>query len=369
MPITFNGTSGITFPDGSTQTTRPAVGFRNRIINGDMRIDQRNAGASVTPTGNQYTLDRWFSQLSQASKYSVQRNAGSVTPPSGYSNYLGVTCLSGYSVTSSDFFAIAQAIEGYNFSDLDFGGASAKQITISFWVRSNLTGTFGGVVKNSATDRSYPFSYTISSANTWEQKNVTINGDTSGTWLTDNGVGAYILFGLGVGSTYSGTAGSWSASNYVSAAGAVNVLASTNNTFYITGVQLEAGSTATEFERRPYGTELALCQRYYWRIDGYNAISAIGSGSVYSSTTTCRIYCKYPVSMRSYPTLSMAGSLMSSGGNADNSVSAISASNAGLESTLIDFTTAAGTLGHGKVIYVASNASYGVNYIQATSEL
>ena len=308
MPLSIHGTNGITFNDGSTQNTRPAVGFRNRIINGNMRIDQRNAGAAVTPTGNQYTLDRWFGQLSQASKYSIQRNAGSVTPPAGYSNYLGVTCLSGYAITASDFFAVGQAIEGYGFSDLAFGGASAKQITISFWVMSNLTGTFGGVVKNSATDRSYPFSYTISSSNTWEQKNVTINGDISGTWVTDNGVGAYVLFGLGVGSTYSGTAGSWSASNFVSATGATNVLATTSNTFYITGVQLEAGSTATDFERRPYGTELALCQRYCYVLSsefiGVSTNANVVGGAFYM-----------PVTMRASPTFAN-GSFSASSGSA-----------------------------------------------------
>jgi hypothetical protein len=180
-----------------------------------------------------------------------------------------------------------------------------------------------------------------------------------------------VNFNLGTGSTYgAATSGAWaSGATAFTPTGTVSVIGTNGATFYITGVQLEAGSTATDFERRPIGTELALCQRYYWRIDGYNAISAIGSGSVYSSTTTCRIYSKYPVSMRSYPTLSMAGSLVSSGGNADNSVSAISASNAGLESTLIDFTTAAGTLGHGKVIYVSSSTSYNVNYVQAAIEL
>jgi len=130
-------------------------------------------------------------------------------------------------------------------------------------VRSSLTGTFGGALANNGGTRTYPFTYTISVANTWEQKSVTIAGDTSGTWLTTNGVGLTLQIGLGVGSTYSGTAGSWAATNYLSATGATSVVGTNGATFYITGVQLEVGSTATSFDYRPYGTELALCQRYH----------------------------------------------------------------------------------------------------------
>jgi hypothetical protein len=138
-----------------------------------------------------------------------------------------------------------------------------RPVTLSFWVRSSLTGTFGGSFRNSASNRSYPISYTISSANTWEQKSVTVAGDTSGTWLTTNGIGILLFLSLGSGSTYSGTSGSWSGSTYTSATGATSVVGTNGATFYITGVQLEKGSTATSFDYRPYGTELALCQRYY----------------------------------------------------------------------------------------------------------
>lgn len=272
MPTSIHGTNGITFNDGSTQNTRPAVGFRNRIINGDMRIDQRNAGASVTPTTDSaYTADRWCARLTQTSKFSIAQNAGSVTPPSGFTKYIGATSLSSFSVGAGDFFGIEQRIEGQNIDDLAWGTAGAKAVTLSFWVRSSLTGTFGGVFNNGGivgAARSYPFSYTISSANTWEQKTVTVSGDTSGTWITTNGIGVQVIFALGVGTTYSTTAGSWTGGNasiggFVSATGATSVVGTNGATFYITGVQLEAGSTATDFERRPIGTELALCQRYY----------------------------------------------------------------------------------------------------------
>jgi hypothetical protein len=176
---------------------------------------------------------------------------------------MGITSTSAFSIAASDYFIMTQAIEGFNVSDLSFGTANAKSITISFWVYSSLTGTFGGVIENSSQTRAYPFSYTISSANTWEQKSVTIAGDTTGTWVTDNGLGLWLMFSLGAGSTYAGTAGAWVGSQKLGATGAVSVVGTNGATFYITGVQLEQGLTATDFERRPIGTELELCQRYY----------------------------------------------------------------------------------------------------------
>jgi hypothetical protein len=241
-----------------------ATNFKNRIINGAMVIDQRNAGASVTiTTANQYTVDRWQAFATQSSKYTAQQNAGSVTPPVGYTNYLGITSSSAYSVVSSDYFFIRQGIEGFNIADLNWGTASAKTITVSFQVYSSLTGTFGGSLTNSAGNRSYPFTYTVSSANTWTTISVTIVGDTTGTWNTTTGGGIYLYFGLGMGSTNSGTAGAWSGSTYYSATGATSVVGTSGATFYVTGVQLEVGSSATGFEYRDYGRELILCQRYY----------------------------------------------------------------------------------------------------------
>jgi hypothetical protein len=238
-------------------------GMKNRIINGAMVIDQRNAGASIlNPSG--YTLDRWNFSVSQASKFTAQQNQGSVTPPTGFSNYLGLTSSSAYSIVAGDYFQLYQQIEGFNTSDLMFGTANAKTVTLSFQVYSSLTGTFGGALVNSASNRSYPFTYTISSANTWTSISITIAGDTSGTWIgATNGVGLSVRFGLGVGSTYSGTAGAWASALYVSATGATSVVGTSGATFYITGVQLEVGTTATNFEYRQYGTELMLCQRYY----------------------------------------------------------------------------------------------------------
>jgi len=301
MTMTLDGTNGVTFFDTSLQgaAASPYV-LKNRIINGDMRIDQRNAGASTTPTTSTYSLDRWISVLTAASKFSVQQNAGSVTPPAGFTNYLGVTSLSAYSVPAGDFLTIAQKIEGYNIADLGFGTANAKTITISFWVRSSITGTLGACLINGDTTRSYPFTYTISSANTWEQKTVTISGDTSGTWATTTSAGMSLNFGLAVGSTYSGAANSWSSGGYYGATGVTNTLATNGATLYITGVQLEVGSTATPFERRLYNQELANCQRYYYLHASGN--QSIGVGYYYNASIATTI-CQFPVSMRTSPTL------------------------------------------------------------------
>ena len=274
--------------------------MRNRIINGAMVIDQRNAGASVTPTATTYTLDRWNIGVTQASKLSVQQNAGSVTPPTGFTNYLGVTSLSAYSVSSSDFFCVLQAIEGFNTADLNFGTANAQTITLSFWVRSSLTGTFGGSLSNSAGTRSYSFTYTISSVNTWEQKSLTFVGDSSGTWLINNSVGLYVIFGLGAGSTYSGTVGSWvtPAARPFSATGATSVVGTNGATFYITGVQLEKGTQATGFEYENYTSLLAKCYRY---------CKSVGDGLTGVGNSVNNWYFSYPfeIPMRASPTITI----------------------------------------------------------------
>ena len=283
---------------GKTLTLPDSLGFRNRIINGDMRIDQRNAGASVTPSNADYTLDRYQSVLSAASKYSIQQVSDA---PTGFVNSLRVTSSSAYAVPADEVFQIRQSIEGTNCSDLAFGSASAKTVTLSFWVRSSLTGTFGGRIQNSAGNRNYPFSYTISIADTWEYKTVTIAGDTTGTWLTTTGIGIQIRWSLGSGSDFQGTAGSWTASNISSVTGETQVVATSGATWYVTGVQLEVGSVATPFERRPYGTELSLCQRYY-QVVASGDTETIGTGYFESSgVAVCPT--RFMTTMRARPTL------------------------------------------------------------------
>jgi hypothetical protein len=271
-----------------------SLGFRNRIINGAMVIDQRNAGASVTAVDGVYTLDRWVASSSIASKYTIQQTPSATETGfatrvgAGFTNYLAATVGASASVTvgSTDYFMISQKIEGFNVADFAWGTSNAKTVTLSFWVYSSLTGTFGGALQNSAQNRSYPFSYSIASANTWTQISVTITGDTSGTWLITNGTGMFVRFGLGIGTTYSGTAGAWSGSALYAPTGAVKVIETNSATFYITGVQLEKGSTATSFDYRPYGTELQLAQRYYQfsNVDNQWVGNTTSSGAYYART-------------------------------------------------------------------------------------
>ena len=291
---------------------------RNRIINGNMLIDQRNAGAQISAanlTSGTYMVDRFQYFASQASKFTAQQNAGAVTPPTGFSNYLGMTVASAVSIGASDYFGISEAIEGFNFADLGFGTASAKTVTLSFVVYSSLTGTFGGALKNFALTRSYPFSYTIPTANTWTTISVTIAGDTSGTWVgaTNNGA-ALVQFGLGFGSSNSATAGAWAAGNYSSATGAVSVVGTSGATFYITGVQLEVGTKATPYEMQIYSDQLAQCQRYYYQttpsfctLYGFaNATGWVGS------------LVKFPVTMRVTPTMAVVGTFTASNASGVN---------------------------------------------------
>ena len=300
-----------------------SLGFRNRIINGNMVIDQRNAGASGTAIA--YTVDRWGYYGSQASKGTWQQNAGAVTPPTGYTNYLGFTSSSAYSVLTTDQFYLYQRIEGFNTADLNFGSASATSVTLSFWVRSSLTGTFGGFLTNSSANRAYPFSYTISAANIWEQKTVTVAGDTTGTWLTNNGIGIGVGFNLGTGATYSATANAWTGTSFVTApTGATSVVGTNGATFYITGVQLEAGTVASAFEQIDYGRELIMCQRYYqtgtMRFGGF-ATAAIGF----------QLNSTLPVVMRATPTVTNSG--QTNAGCSGSAVAAVDAATVQLTAT------------------------------------
>ena len=301
--ITANTVANSAFQTGSVENYLRGAnldfGMRNRIINGAMVIDQRNAGASVSMTSGTYSVDRFRAFASVGSKMTAQQNAGSVTPPAGFTNYLGFTTTAGYSPSASERFMVYQAIEGTNIADLGWGTANAKTVTLSFWVRSSLTGTHSGSLGNDHGDRSYVFSYTISAANTWEYKTITIAGDTSGTWVTTSaGGGIYLYTNLGNGSSYLTTAGAWSAGYYLGATGSVSVVGTTGATFYITGVQLEEGSVPTPFEYRHQGTELALCQRYY------EQIAAGIMGFAYSSTNM-DFPILWKVTKRAAPTISL----------------------------------------------------------------
>jgi hypothetical protein len=368
MSMILDGSNGVTFNDASLQgaAASPYV-LKNRIINGDMVIDQRNAGASLTQsTSHQFAVDRTFGIGGVAGKFTMQQSS---TAPTGFTKSLLVTSTSSYSVPSGDLYLIGQSIEGFNIADLDWGTANAKTVTLSFWVRSSLTGTFGGAIGNAgwlSNTRSYPFSYTISSANTWEQKSITIAGDTTGTWATNNTTGLTVSFGLGVGTSSSATAGAWVGTNVLAPTGAISVVGTNGATFYITGVQLEIGSTATPFERRLYNQELANCQRYYEQINGSGNASAFGSGTAFS-TTAARIFIPFAILKRTSPTLtfSSASNFLTQFGGGTSAPSAIASVGTAIQNCYISTT---GTYTQGYAIVLLDNVTTAA-YIAASAEL
>ena len=273
MSVAINGTNGITYNDGSLQPSAP-VG-KNKIINGNMAINQRGSGALE----NGFLVDRFSIGSSQASKGSATVQTADV--PAKFTSALKYTSSTAYSVLATDYFFVTQKIEGNNIADLNWGASDAQTITLSFWVKSSLTGTFGGALRNSAFNYNYPYTYTISSANTWEKKSVTITGPTSGTWLTTNGKGIDVWFSLGMGTTYSDAAGAWTTTAGLgSATGATSVVGTSGATWLVTGVQLEAGTTATPFEHLQYGQQLAMCKRYYEHSYPYGTVAGAANAGL-----------------------------------------------------------------------------------------
>jgi hypothetical protein len=315
MPVSISGTNGVTFPDSSLQTAAasPYV-LKNRIINGAMQISQR--GTSFTVDGvNTYSLDRWQVEDATDGVFTVTQSSDA---PNGFVNSLLVTVTTAdASIGATQVALVRQRIEGLNATDLAWGTANAQTVTLSFWVKSSLTGTFGGAILNSAANRSYPYTYTISSANTWEKKSITIAGDTSGTWLYDNGIFAQVDFSMAAGSTYLGTANAWAGTLYLGATGQTQIMSTLSATWRVTGVQFEIGSTATPFERRLYGQELANCQRYYEQTVLGNMQIPNGSGSAMINPIS------FHVTKRVQPTMATitAATLYSAGSTGLNGVS------------------------------------------------
>ncbi len=337
----------------SSFNTQNTFGFKNRIINGGMGIDQRNNGVNVIPNSGQYSVDRWVCYLSQNDSYSIQQNAGGITPPVGYTNYLGITSLASYASLSSDFFGVVQNIEGLNIGDFAWGSSSARTVTLSFWARSSLTGTFGGSLSNSSFNRVYTFSYTISAANTWEYKTITIPGDTTGTWLTTNNIGMQCWFDLGSGSDFTGSAGSWSATPQYRPTGSQSLVGTNAATWYVTGVQIELGSIATSFDFRDYGRELMMCQRYFIRLINPPLRGAFGT-----TTTAQRMGCSLPVTMRILPVASLAGTTLAIyDGSATGTVNALGTQYNTPNSIEIDMATATGTFTVGRPAMIYNSGS------------
>jgi hypothetical protein len=277
-------------------------GFKNRIINGAMVIDQRNAGASVSNTGAvAYTIDRWYSQgVSSAGVFSCQQVTDA---PTGFSYSEKLTVTTNSTPSGTQAYKYIQRIEGYNLADFNLGLSTCASFTLSFWVKSSLTGTFGGSFWGAGATRWFVFSYTINSANTWEYKTVTVTPITSGSFDTTNGIGLQLTFNIGAGSSSLTTANAWNSGSteYYGPTGQTNIIATNGATWQIAGVQLEKGSTATSFDYRPYGQELMLCQRYthVWTSGGSSYCQlAVG----YTQTNSANTVYKYPQIMRATPT-------------------------------------------------------------------
>lgn len=327
--------------------------MKNRIINGDFRIDQRfNGAANNNIAAPQYQVDRWYHQGIVAGKLRFQQNntngpgSSATQLVTGFSNYFGANVVSSNTVNSSDYWFMVQPIEGLNVADLNWGTPSASPVTLSFWSYSSIAGTHSGSILSSNVARSYPFSYTINTANTWQYQTITIPGDTSSTanWYSNNNIGMYVIYSLGVGSTQSGTTGSWASYNYWATTGAVQVVNNSNGSFYLTGVQLEKGSQATAWDWRHYTTELQLCQRYLAYFGNYDQ-EYIGTAFLYSTGTTGTSQTLFfPVRMRTKPTglvTSGASNFAVSDGDSGTSFTALNLQSSSPSSMTLSFTLGA----------------------------
>jgi len=286
-------------------------GFRNLIINGDMRIHQRGGTITAASATVYYGLDRFWGYAGTG-QFSMEQ---STDAPDNFLNSMKVTVTTvDSSMAAGDRYMLSQPIEGLNVTNLDFGSSTAQTVTLSFWVKSSITGTFGAVLINGNATRTYVKEYTINSANTWEKKTITIAGDTSGTWTYTNALWGSVRFCLAAGSTYYGTDSTWNAGNYISTSNQTNLMATSGATFYITGVQLEVGSGASDFEFLPYDVQLARCQRYYIQYNQDKQIYGhISIGGLAASTTECRHALAFPTTMRTVPSVSHNALLVQDG--------------------------------------------------------
>jgi hypothetical protein len=357
----------LTTVDAGLLSSQSQQTWRNRIINGAMVIDQRNAGATLTLSGSsQFPVDRFVASKDTAgATCTAQRSTTSTT---GFINSFLWTTTTGATSGVSDESIIWQNIEGFNVADLAWGTASAATVTLSFWVRSSLTGTFGVAFRSPSGSRNYVSSYTINTANTFEYKTITVAGDTTGTWATDNSTGLRVNWDMGCGTSKSTTAGSWGAGNLPGLTGGVKVSQNTGATWYITGVQLEKGSTATSFDYRPYSTELSLCQRYYYKVVGTSSYPTFGAGQAIS-TTEGRIAVQYPIPMRATPTVSYGGTVLLTASNGNGVTVTSIAVNYGNETGgMLAVGVASGITAGNGTLFITQNGSSS-NFIQASAEL
>ncbi len=357
--LTIDNNQNVSLPNSLSSVN--TFGFKNRIINGNMVIDQRNAGASVTvnSAARTFGVDRFFGYgQSTDGVFTITQDSSA---PAGFTNSTKIVVTTAdASVGANQYYLLGQSIEGYNVADLGFGAAGASTVTISFWVKSSLTGSFGGSLQNGIADRSYPFSYTINAANTWEQKTVTIAGETTGTWAKNASIGMQVFWDLGCGSSNISTANSWAAAGYYGVTGSTKLISTLSANMYITGVQIEKGTQATSFDFRSIGQELLLCQRYYERwSDTY-----YGNGYAFSANQYESII-RFAVEKRATPSIANSGTFVWSTNAANVTATALGADVPTTKSVLMYKSGLTG-LAQGYAVRFANSAS---SYIEISAEL
>jgi hypothetical protein len=309
--LTTDGSGALSF-----STIQSPSGFRNIVINGDMQIAQRSTSVASLTTSGYHTLDRWNFEISSLGTWTMSQSTD-VPTGQGFAKSLKVDCTTAdASPSAGDYFILQSRFEGQNLQYLKKGTSNAVSLTASFWVKSTKTGTFIVEIRDTDNTRAISKSYTVIASDTWEKKTITFEGDTTGAFTNDNGTSMVLSFWLGAGTTWtSGTLGTtWgSITNGNLAVGQVNCADSTSNDFLITGVQLEAGTSATDFEFLPIDVSLGRCQRYFQK----SYAPTITAGSTISQNDGIQFSCgtvssdiigttiNLPVVMRAGPTLTV----------------------------------------------------------------
>ena len=339
--------------------------YRNRIINGDMVIDQRNNGSSATANANAYFIDRLQLQASGSPPVLTGQRVTDAPNDFKYSMKFTTNATTD-TLTANEAVTPRQNIEGYNVADFNFGNAYAKEFTVSFWVKGSVTGTYGFTVMNATFDRHYVTTYNINSANTWEKKTITLTADTSGTWDTTTGVGVRIMFPLDTGPDLeTATTETWGDTDKRRTVSCVKLLQSSSATWQVTGLQVELGSGASDFEFLPYDVQLARCQRYCYKIGGDSAYAPFAMGTSYN-TTNGNALVNYPVAMRATPTMTPTYPIRSLNGGATRAVSAVSFGQGGATTAYIDYTTT--TTSSGQAVMLTADGTAAANLL-FTAEL
>ena len=405
MPLSsVVGAQSIIKPGVCTSTTRPASPFdgqviymsdvdqtavwdgtswvglergrdRNAVINGAMQVHQRGTSTASVTTAGYYTADRFLFEPSSMGTW-TQSIENDAPTGSGFRKSLRMLCTTAdASPAAGDFVLLQQRLEGQNLQQFSKGTASAKPFTVSFWVKSNATGTYNVELLDNDNTRIVTAAYTVDVSGTWEKKTITIPADTTGALDNDNALSLLLIWWLGAGTTYSsGTRDTlWGTVVQADrAVGQTNLASAINNYWQVTGVQVEAGAVATPFEFEDYGTTLAKCQRYFWKVSG--AISpniglCVGVGTGGTSPGIRRLTLALPVSMRTKPTITIGGThRLYTGGLANRGLASVNFNSSGLDRISIDVNTE-NTTTAGESLFWVIDSSNAIDYLDVSAEL